>query len=497
MKKWFKNNRNKEEFEKKDGQKVLLKSYDYKKTFYYNQKNNIRFSLTFVSTLIDQNVLHQTVLPHLQENEFTSLDDIKKIIPISDMEISDDPSIIEQKLFNGYVMLTIEPDEKRFAFISTPKLLVRNLAQPEVEFSVIGPKEAFVESIDQNLNLIRKRVPVKELVIESLSVGNISKTKIAILHIDGITDPENVNTVRQRIQEIEYDQITDSSYIVQLIADNVHSPFPQMLDTERPDRIAAILAEGKVAVVVDGSPHVLIAPTTIVEFFNAFEDYNLLWHSASFFRMLRLFSVAFSILVTPVYVAALTYHYELIPKDLLTTLISSRRVVPLPPILEALLLELVIELLREAGARLPTKVGQTIGIVGGIVIGTASVEAGLTSNILLIMVALSALASFTTPVYKIGVSIRLLRFPFLFFAELWGLVGIVFCFCILLTHLIRLDSLGRPFLEPLYPPRVADLKDALIRLPFDKQRMRPEYLRTEQPIRFGKKKAKVKKDIDE
>ncbi|UQD51011.1 spore germination protein [Bacillus methanolicus] len=498
MKKWFKNNRNKEEFEKKDGQKVLLKSYDYKKTFYYNQKNNIRFSLTFISTLIDQNVLHQTVLPHLQENEFTTLDDIKKIIPISDMEISDDPSIIEQKLFNGYVMLTIEPDEKRFAFIAAQKLIVRSITAPEVEFSVIGPKEAFVESIDQNLNLIRKRVPVKELVIESLSVGNISKTKIAILHIDGITDPENVNTVRQRIQEIEYDQITDSSYIVQLIADNVHSPFPQMLDTERPDRIAAILAEGKVAVVVDGSPHVLIAPTTIVEFFNAFEDYNLLWHSASFFRMLRLFSVGFSILVTPIYVAALTYHYELIPKDLLTTLITSRRVVPLPPILEALLLELVIELLREAGARLPTKVGQTIGIVGGIVIGTASVEAGLTSNILLIMVALSALASFTTPVYKMGNSIRLMRFPFMLFAHLWGLVGIVFCFCFLLTHAIRLTSLGRPFLEPLYPPRLADLKDALIRLPFDKQRMRPEYLRTEQPVRFGKKKANVvKKDIDE
>ncbi|AIE59860.1 spore germination protein [Bacillus methanolicus MGA3] len=167
-------------------------------------------------------------------------------------------------------------------------------------------------------------------MIESVSVGNISKTKIAILYIDGITDPENVNTVRQRIQGIEYDQITDSSYIVQLIADNVHSPFPQMLDTERPDRIAAILAEGKVAVVVDGSPHVLIAPTTIVEFFSAFKDYNILWHSASFFRMLRLFSVGFSILVTPIYVATLTYHYELIPKDLLNTLVTSRRVVPPP-----------------------------------------------------------------------------------------------------------------------------------------------------------------------
>jgi hypothetical protein len=498
MKNWFKNNRDKEDFEKKDWQKVLLKSHDYKKTFYYNQKTNIRFSFTFISTLIDERVLHQSVLPHLQENEFTTLDDIKKIIPIADMEISDDPSSIEQKLFNGYVMLTIETEENRFAFISAQKQLVRSITQPEVEFSVIGPKEAFVESLDQNLNLIRKRVPIKELVIENVSVGSMTKTKVAILYIDGITDPENVNTIRQRINDIDFDQITDSSYIVQLISDNKHSPFPQVLDTERPDRVAAILTEGKIAVVVDGSPHVLIAPTTLVEFFSSFEDYLLSWQLASFFRMIRLFAIGFSVLVTPVYVATLTYHYELIPKDLLVTLISSRRVVPLPPIAEALILELTIELLREAGARLPTKVGQTIGIVGGIVIGTASVEAGLTSNVLLIIIALAALASFTTPVYKMGNTIRLLRFPFLLFAQLWGLVGIVFCFCILMTHLIKLTSLGRPFLEPLYPPRRSDLKDALIRLPFDMQRLRPEYLRTEQPVRFGKKKAKVvKKDIDE
>jgi hypothetical protein len=181
----------------------------------------------------------------------------------------------------------------------------------------------------------------------------------------------------------------------------------------------------------------------------------------------------------------------------LSTLVTSRREIPLPPILEAVFLELTIELLREAGARLPTKVGQTIGIVGGIVIGTASVEAGLTSNVLLIIVALAALASFTTPVYKMGNTIRLLRFPFLLFAELWGLLGIVYCFCLLMTHLLRLTSLNRPFLEPLYPPRISDLKDAIIRLPFDLQRMRPQYLRTQNPVRFPKKEKPRLKDIDE
>jgi len=198
-----------------------------------------------------------------------------------------------------------------------------------------------------------------------------------------------------------------------------------------------------------------------------------------------------------VYVAVLTYHYELIPQDLMTTLVASRRAIPFPPILEALFLEITIELLREAGARLPTKVGQTIGIVGGIVIGTASVEAGLTSNVLLIFIALAALASFTTPVYRMGNTIRLIRFPFLFFANLWGLVGILLCFCFILAHLLRLTSLGRPYLEPLYPFRKRDLKDSFIRLPFNKQIKRPAFLKTKQPYRLNPKKAVVKKDIED
>lgn len=498
MKSWFFKSDVKADMEKKEWEKFMVRSNDFKKVFYVNQKTKVRFCFSFMSTIIDESTLQNNVLPYLLEKDFKELDDIKLIVPMADVQISDDASIIEQKIFNGYILLTIETEKKRFAFIAAQKEVVRTVSPPEVEFSVIGPKESFVESIGQNLNLIRKRIPIKELIIEELTVGKLSKTRVGIMHIEGIADRENLNTLIQRIKDIEIDAIVDSSYIVQIISDNKNSPFPLLLDTERPDRVAAILAEGKIAIMVDGSPHVLIGPTTLVEFFGSFEDYYLNYMLSSFFRLIRLFAVAFSILITPIYVATLSYHYELIPKDLLSTLITSRREVPLPPILEAIFLELTIELLREAGARLPTKVGQTIGIVGGIVIGTASVEAGLTSNVLLIIVALSALASFTTPVYKMGNTIRLLRFPFLIFAELWGLLGVIFCFAILLTHLLRLTSLGRPFLEPLYPLRVKDFKDALIRLPFSKQSTRPEYLRTEQPVRFKEKKTKEKKqDIDE
>jgi Bacillus/Clostridium GerA spore germination protein len=483
--------------EKESLDKVLAKSHDYKNVEFFNNKTKVSFSLTFLSTMVDEKTIQDNILPYLLEENFRQIEDAKQVIPLSDVQLSEDSSKIEEKLFTGSVLLTIKGTNDKFCLLGARKEIGRNVSLPEVEFSVIGPKEAFVEALDQNLNLVRKRIPVKELIIEEVTVGTLSKSRVAILYIDGIANTENVNTVRQRIKDIEFDEITDSSYIVQIISDNQNSPFPQLLDTERPDRISAILAEGKVAIFVDGSPHALIGPTTLVEFFSSFEDYYLNWILSSFFRLVRLFAVVFSVLVTPVYVATLSYHYELIPQDLLGTLVASRRAIPFPPILEALFLELTIELLREAGARLPTKVGQTIGIVGGIVIGTASVEAGLTSNILLIFIALAALASFTTPVYRIGNTIRLLRFPFLLFAELWGLLGIVVSFCFLITHLIRLTSLGRPYLEPLYPPRGSDLKDAFLRLSFDKLRKRPFLVNTKQPYRFPSKSKKDKKDIEE
>ena len=301
----------------------------------------------------------------------------------------------------------------------------------------------------------------------------------------------------RELEEIDIDQITDSHFIEETIAGNHNSPFPQLISTENPAKVASDLTEGKVVILVNGSPFALLGPTTIISFFVSYEDYLNNWILATSIRILRLVGVSFSILATPLYVAILTYHPEIVPKDLMAPLVSSRETVPFPPILEALFLELSIELLREAGARLPTKIGQTIGIVGGIVLGTAAVDAGLTSNVLLIFVALGALAAFTTPVYKITSTIRLIRFPFLLFAQLWGLFGIVFCFIFFLAHLIQLTSLGRPYMEPIYPPRLTDLKDSFIKAPFAKRFKRPGYLQTQQPIRFQPRDTEKKRDIDE
>ncbi|MFC7371061.1 spore germination protein [Fictibacillus iocasae] len=457
--------------------------------------------LCYYSTMQDNHELQHVLLPRLKgaDTDFTP-EKAAAILPVEGVEICSPNDNLHEKLCNGNILLLFKNSPNKAVLIPGFPPEGRPIAAPEIEFSVVGPKEAFVESIEQNVNLIRKRLPLPEFRVEYLTAGTITKTKTAVLYIEGIANQENVNTVTQRIRDIQFDHVIDTSYITQMIADNTNSLFPQVIETERPDRVTSGLAEGKVIVLVDGSPQAIISPTTLVEFFSSFEDYFYNWQIASAFRLIRLFAVVFSILATPMYVAILTFHYELVPNDLLNSLRASRSEVPFSPFLEAMILELTIELLREAGARLPVKVGQTIGIVGGIVIGTASVEAGLTSNILLIIVALSALASFTTPVYQISNTIRLIRFPFIFLASIWGLLGITLTFAVMLGHLLQLKSLGRPFLEPINPLRLQDLKDAIIRLPFSKQKTRPRLLQSSNTVRIQDphpNKGKQKLDIEE
>ncbi|TFJ94444.1 spore germination protein [Lentibacillus salicampi] len=457
----------------------LLRELKQKDAFIHYQREHETgpIHLGYLKTAIDTDKLEKYIMPRLQEYMYQNLNELKDHIPFTKTELTDDADQIPDKLVKSFVFIYMANVSPSYLLIPLPLDEKRQVSVPEVEFSVVGPKEAFVEDIDTNLNLVRKRLAIPELNVKKLRVGTITKTDVAVVSIAGIADEDNVKTAVQRIKDVDIDQVVDSSFIQQTIADNKNSPFPQLLDTERPDRIASILVEGKVAIFVNGSPHVLLGPTTLIEFFSAFEDYFLNWLTASSFRLIRLIAVFFSILITPLYVAVLTHHFEIVPQTMLTTLVNSRMQVPFPPIIEALVLEFAIELLREAGARLPTKIGQTIGIVGGIVIGTAAVEAGITSNVLLILVALAALGSFTTPVYKMSNTIRLIRFPLIIVASVYGLIGLAISIAYIMVHLLRLTSLGRPFFAPIFPFRFADFKDALIRLPFSMQNKRPFQVR--------------------
>lgn len=457
--------------------------------------NGIGYWVSFYRSLIDAQVLHESVLSVIPTLETINLEQIKENVPIENTLITSTKVVIEERIMRGEIALRLDGNLDECLLINVAAQQGRQVEKPELEFGIISAQEAFVEDIDINLNLVRKRLPIPELQVNEMTVGSLSKTKVAVLSIEGIVDQENVDNVIQRINDVEFDEILDGSYLAQMLYDNSNTLFPLFLNTERPDRIASALAEGKVALLVDRSSSVLITPTILLEYFITMEDYNMPWVPASAFRLLRIFAVAFSIFATPIYVAVLTYHYELIPKDLLETIVASRNLIPFQPLIEALFLEISIELLREAAARLPTKVGQTLGIVGGIVIGQAAVVAGLTSNILLIIVALSALASFVTPIYKMGNAIRLLRFPFLIGAQIWGLLGITISAVFLMTHLIKLTSMGHPYLEPIYPFRMQDWKDSFVRLPFNLFKSRPVNLRPDDVTRQPQpKKARIKKN---
>src|SRR5699024_4181711 len=336
----------------------LLKELKNKDGFINYRYEHVKgtIHLGYLKTGVDPEKLEKYILPRIQDYVYNDLTELNEHIPFTQTELTDDNSQIQEKLVHGFIYLYMENVSLSYLLIPVPLDEKREVSTPEIEFSVVGPKEAFVEDIDTNLNLIRKRLAIPQLRIEKLEVGTVTKTDVAVVSIDGIADEENVQTAVQRIKDVQIYQVVDSSFIQQTIADNQNSPFPQLLDTERPDRITSILVEGKVAIVVGNSPHVLLGPTTLIEFFSSFEDYFLNWMTASAFRLIRLVAVFFSILISPLYVAVLTHHFEIIPHAMLVTLVHSRTQVPFPPILEALILEFSIELLREAGARLPTKV---------------------------------------------------------------------------------------------------------------------------------------------
>jgi hypothetical protein len=481
--------------------KRAKKSSDFKEL----KKNvsGVQIFILYFTTLIDHKTMERVFLPYINEcekkkDESQDINQFINNLPLEDIISTQDAKEIEEKIHQGYVLIKFENTSKDCHLVNISNLSkgVRESNETENEFNVIGPKLGFVESIDTNILLLRTKLKSPLLTTEEFVLGTVSKTRVIIVYLDGITNEHYIKTVKKRLSEIDFDIIWDTSVIDQIIKDNSRTPFPLYLTTERLDRLSYTLTSGQVVIFSDGSPYAISGPSTLLDFFLSSEDYYYNWVIGSFFRFTRIFAIIFSIFSSSIYVAVVTFHYEVIPADLLGPLIESRANVPFPPLLEVLFLEMTIELLREAGARLPTKVGQTLGIVGGIVIGQAAVMAALTSNILLIIVALSALASFTTPTMVMSNTIRILRFPFIIMASLLGGLGIMIGFVLLLCHLFKLKSFETPYMVPLHPFRGNNLADSIIRSPYNKLNKRPEYLRPKyktkySPIHGNKKREDI------
>lgn len=350
----------------------------------------------------------------------------------------------------------------------------RGIEEPKTELALRGPREGLTESIRVNSMLIRRKIRSPRLWLEQMTIGEITQTPVAIMYIQGLVSEDLLKDLRERLDAIQIDGILESNYIEEMIGDQQWSPFPTIMNNERPDVVAGYLLEGKIAILVDGTPFVLLVPVVLNNFFQAAEDYYQSFQMATFLRLLRFLSFIIALLMPSIYVAILGFHQEMIPTQLLLKLAAQREGVPFPAYLEAFIMEFVFEILREAVLRMPSSAGSAISIVGGLVIGQSVVEAGIMSSAVVIVVSFTAIASFVAPVYSLGIAARLLRFFLLLAASTLGFYGIALVVLLLLLHLNSLSSFGVPYLKPFAPVYWKDIKDSLFRAPMWLMKERPQ-----------------------
>ena len=324
----------------------------------------------------------------------------------------------------------------------------RSISSPQNEIVVRGPQEAFVENIRTNTSMLRRFINNENLIIESSSVGKISKTQVAICYLKDIANNDLVAEVKFRLNNLDIDYLTSSGQLEQLIQDNGSSLYPQLIATERPDKVAIHLLEGRVAIIVNDTPYVLVAPGVLSDFMSSPEDANYKFQFSNMLKFIRLVAVFFALFLPGIYVAVTSFHHELLPTELLFTIEAARETVPFPVIFEILLMEISFELIREAGVRVPSPIGPTISIVGGLILGEAAVSANLVSPILIIIVAITAICSFSIPDLSLNFTIRICRFIYILLGYMAGFLGIAVGIFLQIILLCRLKSFGCPYITP-------------------------------------------------
>lgn len=353
----------------------------------------------------------------------------------------------------------------------------RSIETPNNEIVIRGSQEAFNEVVRTNTALIRRLVNNENLVIENIQVGNVSHTNCAVCYMKNITNTDLVSEVKYRINNIDIDYLISSGHLEQLIEDNGKFTLPQLIATERPDKCAYALLDGRVVIIVDGSPYALIAPGIFIDFLSSPEDRNIKYQFANLLKFIRILSYFLTLLLPGMYIAITNFHQELIPTELLFTIVASRESVPMPILFEMLIMEISFELIREAGLRIPSAIGSTIGIVGALILGQAAVDASLVSPILIIIVAVTGLASFAIPDFSLAFHCRLLRFGFIILGYMAGFLGIAAGFIIYLLVLCNLKSFGVPYLEP-YVPTAGKVYKGIFLNPVWKRESRDDYVKT-------------------
>lgn len=445
---------------------------------------DIKGLIVYIDGLIDMNhldnvILKQLMLKEIPEgiNDFEYVDEIldKQVISVGQIKTVSSISEVISNVLNGSAAILIGGQNKALiAGISGGER--RSISEPITETIIRGPREGFTEDIATNISLLRRKLRTPRLKMESFTMGKITNTNVTITYIRDVARDSVIQEVKNRLGKIEIDGVLESSYIEEMIEDRTYTPFPLMMNTERPDVVAAGLLEGKVAIFTDNTPFVLLVPVVFWSHIQSSEDYYVRSTMGTFLRWIRLIYMFVALLVPSLYVAAITFHQQLIPPKLLMSIVDNREPTPFPAFIEALIMEITFEALREAGIRLPKPVGQAVSIVGALVIGQAAVEAGIISAPMVIIVSITGIASFTIPRYDFSYAVRVLRFPMIFLAGAFGLYGITLGMLALMIHLVSLRSFGVPYFSPAAPISIQGIKDIFIRTPRWNLKSRPELI---------------------
>ncbi|MDT0121997.1 spore germination protein [Paenibacillus sp. RRE4] len=442
--------------------------------------------MLFIDGMVNESLLDLHVLaPLLQARaDNTKIDYayICSIVSTSQLTVATCFEDLLNHIANGCVALLV--DQLPFGIaIGIAGWQQRGIEEPAAESIIRGPREGFTETLSVNTSMLRRKIKDPSLKLDPFQVGRYTKTSVLVAHIDGIANHALVEEVHSRIRRIDIDGVLESGYIEGLIEDHPYSPFPQIQVTERPDVVSASLLEGKIGIMVDGTPFCLIAPTTFFAMLQSPEDYYQRYIISSFIRWLRFLFLIISLVLPSLYVAILTFHQEMVPTSLLLSIAKSREEIPFPALIEALLMEVSFEALREAGVRLPKQVGSAVSIVGALVIGQAATSAGLVSSPMVMVVAITGIASFLLPQYSAGIAIRLLRFPIMFLSGMFGLLGLMLGVIAIIIHLCSLRSLGVPYLQPLAPMKWSEMLDSFMVSPIWANLKRPSLTGRKNAIR--------------
>ncbi|MFD1706469.1 spore germination protein [Siminovitchia sediminis] len=447
--------------------------------------------LLFIGGAANTDVIRENIIKPLIKRQNHTVDEKniidkvrQNILTVASGKIVCTFDIAVQGLLNGNTLILID-GERDALLVDTTGFEERAISEPTAETVVRGPRSAFVESADVNLSLIRRQLKDHQLIKEPIHVGSRAPQEVSVLYLADVADEKLVNNVKDRLANVDHEAILTLNILEELIEERPYSLFPSLLTTERPDRTCSFLMEGHVVMLMDNSPDALVAPVTFWQLFHTAEDTFLRWAYGNFSRITRLLCLIIAMLMPSVFLAVTTFHPEMIPTDLMLAISGSRERIPFPTLWEILLMEITFEILREAGIRVPNPLGATIGIVGALILGQAAVEANLVSSIMIIIVAITGLASFAIPDLGLSVIVRILRFGFLFAANFFGFIGIALGMAALLTYAASLKSFGVPFFAPL-APYYPSSHDMFWRTIIKKMRVRPLSLHPKQKYRMDK-----------